>query len=363
MEQAQQFFGPFWPFVKDPNITDIDLAKDQLWITDINNARRCIPLIQTGLTRELLERFIARVANEVSKPFNKMYPVLEAETESLRITIVHESVARTGYAVCIRKSPPIVRLDIRSMLQQEYCPKELLSLLINCIAVHMNMIVCGEPGAGKTEAAKFLSRFIPARERVITIEDNLEWHYSGINPGKDCVELQINPKGFGYVDAIKTCLRLNPKWIMLSETRSIEAKYLLESWSTGVHGITTLHCDDIRKIPNRFLNMMDAVDASRLENDVYEFTDVVFMIRKKVLGKDGAARRYIDQMGFLYRDHKDSNHPKNCLVPILLQGKLQSKTLPEEIAERFREVGIADPFYHEEVEKMDRRCREERIYG
>ena len=48
-------------------------------------------------------------------------------------------------------------------------------------------------GAGKTECAKFFSQFIPAGERVITIEDNPEWHYSQINPGKDCVELRINP--------------------------------------------------------------------------------------------------------------------------------------------------------------------------
>lgn len=112
---------------------------------------------------------------------------------------------------------------------------------------------------------KIFSQFIPAGERVITIEDNPEWHYSQINPGKDCVELRINPD-FDYTKAIKTCLRQNPSWIMLSEARSTEVKSLLECWSTGIRGFTTLHTDDVRKIPDRILNMMESrMDADRME--------------------------------------------------------------------------------------------------
>lgn len=79
------------------------------------------------------------------------------------------------------------------MVEDEYVAVPVLELLTNCVAAKMNFVFCGEPGAGKTECAKFFSQFIPAGERVITIEDNPEWHYSQINPGKDCVELRINP--------------------------------------------------------------------------------------------------------------------------------------------------------------------------
>ncbi len=50
--------------------------------------------------------------------------------------------------------------------------------------------------------------------------------------------MRVNDR-FDYADAIKASLRLNPKWIMLSEARSKEVKYLLEGWSTGVRGMTT----------------------------------------------------------------------------------------------------------------------------
>ena len=92
--------------------------------------------------------------------------------------------------------------------------------------------------------------------------------------------------------------RMNPKWIMLSEARSKEVKYLLQSWSTGVRGMTTLHTDDVRNIPDRILNMLESrVDAERMENDIYQALDVGILIRKR-RNEDGVVYRYIDQVCF-----------------------------------------------------------------
>ena len=76
-----------------------------------------------------LEQFSQRVSNTVSRPFNKQSPVLEAETKTLRITIVHESVALSGRCVCIRKSLPYVRLNEKKMLREKFCTPEILELL------------------------------------------------------------------------------------------------------------------------------------------------------------------------------------------------------------------------------------------
>ena len=93
--------------------------------------------------------------------------------------------------------------------------------------------------------------------------------------------MKVSDELFGYSDAIKSSLRMIPKWIMLSEERSKEVKYLLESWSTGIHGLTTLHTDDVRSIPDRILNMLESrIDADRMVNDVYQTLDVGVLIRK-----------------------------------------------------------------------------------
>lgn len=81
---------------------------------------------------------------------------------------------------------------------------------------------------------------------------------------------------------------------MLSEARSTEVKSLLECWSTGIRGFTTLHTDDVRKIPDRILNMMESrMDADRMENDVYSYVDVGILLRKK-MSAEGKLYRYID---------------------------------------------------------------------
>ena len=151
--------------------------------------------------------------------------------------------------------------------------------------------------------AKFFSGFISPKERVITIEDTPEWHFKELHPQNDAVELRINDQ-MDYTGAIRTCLRLNPSWIMLSETRSSEVVYLIEGFSTGVRGITTLHTDDVRKIPDRMLNMAgNRRDARRFENDIYSFLDVgVLLSCREVREPDGtvAIRRYIDQICFLF---------------------------------------------------------------
>lgn len=340
-------FGPLYPYIVNPEITDIDYNGEDLWIVTTDNRRCKIDAAKESMTSSFLEQFAGRIANEVSRGFNQMENVLEAETETLRITIVHESVAVSGRSFSIRKSLPAVRFSPSEAVAEEYCSKEMLQLLVNCVLAKMNFVFCGEPAAGKTECAKFFSQFIPANEKVITIEDNPEWHYRQINPGKDCVELKINAR-LDYSKAIKTCLRLNPNWMMLSEVRSREAKSLIECWSTGIKGFTTIHTDDVRKIPDRLLNMMEnRLDAQRLVNDIYAFVDVGILLRKKENPRDGRMHRYIDQICFFYRKGED-----NRIALIARDGRLQKADLPEEVMERFRREGITEPLECSMIEQM-----------
>ena len=85
-------------------------------------------------------------------------------------------------------------------------------------------------------------------------------------------------------------------------SRSKEVKFLLESWSTGVRGMTTLHTDDVRNIPDRILNMLESrTDADRMENDVYQALDVGILVRKKT-DEEKITRRYMDQVCFYIRE-------------------------------------------------------------
>jgi pilus assembly protein CpaF len=340
MELGKDYFGPLWKYIANEEITDVDYNGREIWLTNIYNERYKVSqsYVDEHITTAFVEQFTQRIANVVSQQFNKQKPALEAETSELRVTILHESVARSGRSISIRKTPPIVRLTAKKALRERYCGRQLLALLVNCVLTQMNFIFCGMPGIGKTECVKFFSHYIAGNERVITIEDTMEIRYGITNPGKDCIEMRVG-EIFDYADAIKESLRLNPRWIMLSEARSKEVKYLLESWSTGVRGMTTLHTDDVRNIPDRILTMLETrVDADRLENDIYQAMDIGVLIRKR---KDEQNRvyRYIDQVCFFLRDRGE-----NQIVMVVQDGELVLQRLPEQILQRFARAGVTDPF-------------------
>ena len=336
-----EHFGVFWKYINEPSVTDIDYNGSKIWITDFEKGRY---EADEEISDLFLSVFTHNISNCVNKQFNNANKVLEADTKELRISIIHNSVAASGTSICIRKSPCIVRNTIQSMIDEKYCPVEILHLLLNCVKAKMNFVFGGEPGTGKTECAKFFMQFIPKEERVITIEDSLEIHYPEINPGADAVELRIGP-GFTYTDAIKACLRQNPKWLMLSEARSIEVTSLLEQWSTGVNGFTTIHLDDLRKLPDRIQNMMDNVnDADRMENRIYRYVNVGILIRR-VEDPDGHIHRFIDQLCFYTRE----NH-SNKIYMIVKDGEIVSKEIPADILKRFSYANISNPFHFSDFE-------------
>ena len=333
-------FGELLPYVRDDLVTDINFNGIDVWIDHLYRGRYRADI---KLSEDFVSQFATRISNVVSKSFNKFNNLLEAETETLRVSIIHESVASTGTSISIRKTSPARRLTEDSMLKDGYCVPEMLVFLENCIRAHMNLIMTGLPGSGKTELLKFLTKYIPENERVITIEDNLEIHYRSINPQKDCVELKVNEEFFDYTKAIKSCLRQNPKWIMLSEARSTEVKYLLEAMSTGTHCLTTLHTDDVNKVPDRIQNMMkDTVSPQRIENDVFSFVDAGILIRKGADLGEGI-RRYMDQICFYSRENG-----KNKIVMMAEGGSIINRSLPPDIKRKFSFAGIDDPFLSKE---------------
>jgi len=209
----------------------------------------------------------------------------------------------------------------------------------NAIRAHCTVVVGGLPGVGKTEYVKYLTQFIPAYERVYTIEDNLELRYSAINPGKDCVEIKISDT-FGYSEALKASKRQLPTWVLLAEARGEEVRFLMENISAGVHCLTTVHLDDVSKLPDRLRNMGQTIN----ENDVYSFIDIGVQIRSVV--KEGEKiKRKVAQVICLSREDE-----KNGKTMIYEDGKILTKDLPLDIKRKFELAGIKNPFLKENEE-------------
>ena len=329
----EEIFGDLLPLVKDENITDINYNGEELWVNDLNHGRYMITNIK--LDELFIKNFAQRISNLTKESFNKYSPLLEGETDTLRVSILHKDVTNTGYSVSIRKTPPKRRINKKKMVKDKYCSEDFDNFMANAVLCGLNVIVCGLPGTGKTEYVKYLTRYIPPHEKAITIEDNLEIRYREINPEKDCVELKVSDT-MSYDAAIKASMRQLPTWILLSEARSVEIEELLKSMSTGTHCLTTIHTDDVKKIPDRVRNMSKSVNI----NDVYTFLDIGILITSKV-DSAGKITRKIAQAGFITRDNvKDENN----IVIFYEDGKILTHTLPEDIKRKMALMGVEEPF-------------------
>ena len=358
LEIKKEDFGPFLPYLENPLVTDIDFQGHSLWITDDKGTHKVENI--ADFTETFIETFCCMVANRVNKQFNKSRGnnVLEAETDTLRIEIVHESVALSGRSITIRKSMPYIKQTLESMITDKYCEPETLALLINCVKSKLNFAFCGKPGVGKTELLKFMTQFIT--DKAVTIEDNPEIHYGEINPGRPYQELKVDEERFSYTTAIKTCLRLNPKWILLSEARSEEVAYLLEAWSTGVSGMTTLHTDSVRKIPDRIVNMIgNEGDTSNIRNTVYEFLNVGILIGRRIDPDTNKRYRYINQMCFFAREFDTvAKVTKNRVYMVVEDGHIVSNTLPADVIKAMKKKYIDNPFKCKEVDAVVEKLKE-----
>lgn len=326
-------FGDLLTYILDENITDINWSGG-LWINDLEKGRYKVEGFV--LKDVFIQQFYTRISNLMNIQFNQNYPLLEAETDSLRISILHDSVTNTGISISIRKTPAVRRIKKDRLISEEYCTEEIDTFMENAIRAHCTVIVGGLPGVGKTEYIKYLTNYIPAYERVYTIEDNLELRYSAINPGKDCVEIKVS-ENFGYAEALKASKRQLPTWVLLAEARGEEVKYLLENISAGVHCLTTIHLDDASKIPDRLRNMGQNIN----ENDVYSFVDIGVQLQS-VVKQGEKIKRKIVQVMCLSR-----NQEKNEKVMIYEDGKILTKNLPEDIMRKFKMAGIDNPFVRE----------------
>ena len=218
---SQIDFGPVKEYLENDDITDVSYSNGgQVWLKTLSKG--IFRVDNPAVNNAFIEKLAFQCANAMGKTFNMAHPFLDAESAELRLNFVHDSVARNGVACVMRKTPAKIRLQKEKILADNYITLDIHEFLIKCIEGHCNIIVCGETGSGKTEFVKYLASKIKENEKVITIEDTLELHLDRIFPHRDIVAMKTNNIA-SYSDVLVTCMRQNPKWILLSEVRSAEA--------------------------------------------------------------------------------------------------------------------------------------------
>ena len=94
-------FGILQSHINDNQITDINYNGKQVWVDHLLKGRYPI---EPFIAHDAIQALVYKIANYVNCPFNATSPVLEAETSELRISILHQSIARGGLSLSDRKS-------------------------------------------------------------------------------------------------------------------------------------------------------------------------------------------------------------------------------------------------------------------
>jgi len=117
---------------------------------------------------------------------------------------------------------------------------------------HGIVLVTGPTGSGKTTTLyAALSELNRPDVKIVTAEDPVEYHITGIN------QVQVNPRiGLSFARILKAMLRSAPNIILVGEIRDVEtAEVAIQAALTGHMVFSTLHTNDAPSAITRLLDM------------------------------------------------------------------------------------------------------------
>lgn len=211
-------------------------------------------------SEEKLMDVIQTIAAKANKRVNESLPIVDTRLDDgSRVNIVLSPVAVNGPVITIRKFPKTA-LSMSNLIAFGSVTVAAAAFLKELVENGCNIFISGGTGSGKTTFLNVLSNYIPADERVITIEDSAELQIRGIENLIRMECRQANVEGENEIsirDLIKTSLRMRPDRIVVGEVRGAEALDMLQAMNTGHDGsLSTGHANSARDMFSRLETMV-----------------------------------------------------------------------------------------------------------
>ncbi|MBE5941510.1 MAG: CpaF family protein [Lachnospiraceae bacterium] len=211
-------------------------------------------------SEERLHNVIQQIVGSCNRIVNETVPIVDARlSDGSRINVVLPPVALDGAVMTIRKfSKDFFTID--KLIALHTITEEAAHFLESLVFAKYNIFVSGGTGAGKTSLLNVLSNFIPANERVITIEDSAELQIQGIPNIVRLETRNANVEGENAITMsvlIKTALRMRPDRIIVGEVRDGAAMDMINSMLTGHDGsLSTGHGNSAKEMLLRLQTMV-----------------------------------------------------------------------------------------------------------
>jgi pilus assembly protein CpaF len=284
--------GPIEPLLADRSVSDI-LVNGPSRVYVERHGRLELTEVRFSSNSHLMN-IIDRIVSAVGRRIDESSPMVDARLkDGSRVNVIIPPLALDGPVLSIRRFA-VELLTIQDLIRLNTLTAAVAEVLNAIVRARLNVLISGGTGSGKTTLLNLLSAFIPATERIVTIEDSaeLQLHQPHV------VRLETRPpniEGRGAVtqrDLVRNSLRMRPDRIIIGEVRGAEALDMLQAMNTGHDGsLTTIHANSPRDALSRVENMVSMSGVSfpipALRAQIGSALDVLIHIERQ---EDGVRR-------------------------------------------------------------------------
>ncbi|WP_372634021.1 CpaF family protein [Alcanivorax jadensis] len=255
--------GPLEPLLRDPSISDILInTADTCYIERHGVLEKVNIRFQNN---DHLMRIIQKIAGAVGRRVDESSPMVDARLmDGSRVNAIIPPLAVDGPLLSIRKFA-VDPLTVTDLMNFRSITQPIADFLKAAVKARTNILISGGTGSGKTTLLNVVSGFIPANERILTIEDSAELQLQQPHVGR----LETRPpniEGKGAVvarDLVRNALRMRPDRIVVGEVRGEEALDMLQAMNTGHDGsLSTIHANSARDGISRLEHMIGMAGVS-----------------------------------------------------------------------------------------------------
>ena len=285
-------YGPIEPLLNDDTVSEV-MVNGAHSVYVERNGHLCKSAVEFDDDDHVL-RIIDRIISPLGRRIDRRFPMVDARLpDGSRVNAIISPCALDGPSITIRKFTKD-KLTVQDLIRFGSLSPEMAEFLEACVRSRLNIVVSGGTGSGKTTLLNVLSSFIPADERIVTIEDSaeLQLHQDHV------VRTETKPEdvdGTGAVpirQLVRNALRMRPDRIVVGEVRGGEALDMLQAMNTGHDGsLTTIHANSPRDTIARMetLVLMAGMDLP-LKVVRSQITSAVDLIVQQARLRDGSRK-------------------------------------------------------------------------
>ena len=284
--------GPLEPLLRDSAVDEIMVNGPRAVF--VERAGHVEPADVAFGSAEELGHVIERILAPLGRRVDEASPLADARLpDGSRVNVIIPPLSLDGPILTVRRFRRR-GFTAAELVEQGTLTEALRAFLAGAVGGRVTLLISGGTGSGKTTTLNALSAFIPADERIVTIEDAAELRLQQPH----VVRLEARPpnlEGRGEVTIralVRNALRMRPDRIVVGEVRGAEALDMLSAMTTGHDGsLSTIHAGSPEEALRRLETLALMADVGLPLAAVREqVAGAVDLVVHQARGRDGERR-------------------------------------------------------------------------